>query len=32
LDRVVITGTLPDICHAQAATSYLFTHKIVCVR
>ena len=28
LDRVVITGTLPDICHAQAATSYLFNHKI----
>src|SRR3954471_10072447 len=28
LDRVVITGTLPDICHAQAATSYLFNHKV----
>ena len=28
LDRVVIRGTLPDICHAQAATSYLFNHKI----
>src|SRR6185437_3047080 len=28
LDRVVITGTLPDICHAQAATSYLFNQKI----
>ena len=24
----VITGTLPDICHAQATTSYLFNHKI----
>jgi hypothetical protein len=28
LDRVVITGTLPDICHAEAATHYLFNHKI----
>src|SRR5262249_28148430 len=28
LDRVVITGTLPDICHADAATRYLFHHKI----
>src|SRR5512142_2131839 len=28
LDRVVITGTLPDICHAEAATRYLFNHKI----
>ena len=28
LDRVVITGTLPDICHAEAATRYLFHHKI----
>src|SRR3954453_9632129 len=28
LDRVVITGILPDIGHAQAATSYLFNHKI----
>jgi hypothetical protein len=28
LDRVVITGTLPDICHADAATRYLFNHKI----
>ena len=27
LDRVLISGTLPDICHAAAATSYLFTHK-----
>ena len=26
LDRVVLTGTLPDICHAQAATRYLFEH------
>jgi hypothetical protein len=24
LDRVVITGTLPDICHADAATRFLF--------
>jgi len=28
LDRVVITGTLPDICHADAATGYLFNHTI----
>lgn len=28
MDRVVITGALPDICHAQAATSYLFNHEI----
>jgi hypothetical protein len=28
LDRVVITGTLPDFCHAEAATHYLFNHKI----
>ena len=28
LDRVVITGTLPDICHAEAATRHLFNHKI----
>ena len=28
LDRVVITGTLPDICHADAATRYLFNHKV----
>src|SRR3954469_5720563 len=27
-DRVVLTGTLPDICHAEAATRYLFDHKI----
>jgi hypothetical protein len=27
-DRLVSTGTLPDICHAQAATSYLFHHQI----
>jgi len=25
---VVITGTLPDICHAEAATRHLFNHKI----
>lgn len=28
LDRVVITGTLPDLCHPQTATSHLFNHKI----
>src|SRR4051794_31956515 len=28
LDRVVITGTLPDNCHAEAATRYLFNHEI----
>ena len=28
LDRVVITGTLPDICHAEAATRYLFNQGI----
>ena len=28
LDRVVITGTLPDICHAEAATRYLYNHQI----
>jgi hypothetical protein len=28
LDRVVITGTFPDICHAEAATRYLFNHHI----
>jgi hypothetical protein len=27
-DRVVITGTLPDICHAGAMTGYLSYHKI----
>jgi hypothetical protein len=28
LDRVVITGTFPDICHAEAATRSLFNHHI----
>jgi hypothetical protein len=28
LDRVVITGTLPDICHAEAATRHLFNQGI----
>jgi len=27
-DRVVITGTLPDICHARALASYLGRHGI----
>jgi len=27
-DRVVITGTLPDICHAEAMGGYLGYHKI----
>ena len=27
-DRVVITGTLPDICHAKAMASYLGAHNI----
>ena len=27
-DRVVITGTLPDICHARAMAGYLSYHKI----
>jgi hypothetical protein len=27
-DRVVITGTLPDICHAKAVGGYLGYHKI----
>ena len=26
-DRVVITGTLPDICHAQAMAGYLSYNK-----
>ena len=28
LDRVVITGTLPDICHPEAATRFLFNQGI----
>ncbi len=28
LDRVVITGTLPDICHADAATRFLSGRKL----
>lgn len=28
LDRVVITGTLPDICHAQAMERYLRVRKV----
>ena len=27
-DRVIITGTLPDICYAGAMASYLSYHKI----
>ena len=27
-DRVVITGTLPDICYAGAMAGYLRYHKI----
>ena len=27
-DRIVITGTLPDICHARALGGYLSYHKI----
>jgi hypothetical protein len=27
-DRIVITGTLIDVCHAQAMTSYLYRHSI----
>lgn len=28
LDRVVVTGTLPQICYAQGMTSYLYSKKI----
>ena len=28
LDRVVVTGTIPVICHAQGMTGYLFSHEI----
>jgi len=27
-DRVVITGTIPEICHAQAMTSHLYSQSI----
>lgn len=27
-DRVVITGTLPQLCYAQGMTSYLYDHEI----
>jgi len=28
LDRVVVTGTLPGICHAEGMTGFLFKHRI----
>ncbi len=28
LDRVIITGTVPQICYSQGMTSYLYTQKI----
>jgi hypothetical protein len=28
LDRVVITGTLPGVCHARGMTSFLYAHGI----
>jgi hypothetical protein len=28
LDRVIITGIIPEICHAAAMTSYLYARKI----
>jgi len=28
LDRVIVTGTLPGICHVQGMTSYLYGHNI----
>jgi hypothetical protein len=28
LDRVVITGTLPGVCHADGMTQFLFGKKI----
>jgi len=28
LDRVVIMGTIPEISHAEAMTSYLYSHKV----
>ena len=28
LDRVVMTGTIPEISHAEAMTSYLYSKKI----
>lgn len=27
-DRVIITGTLPQICHSQGMTSYLYLNKV----
>ena len=27
-DRVIITGTIPQICYSQGMTSYLYTHNI----
>jgi hypothetical protein len=27
-DRIVITGTLPGICHARGMTAFLYTHQI----
>ncbi len=27
-DRVIITGTIPQICYSQGMTSYLYSHKI----
>ena len=27
-DRVVMTGTLPEVCYAQGMTSYLYAHQI----
>jgi hypothetical protein len=28
LDRVIISGTIPEICHAEAMTSYLYSQKV----
>jgi len=28
LDRVIITGTIPQICYSQGMTSYLYSQKI----
>lgn len=27
-DRIVITGTIPGVCHSQGMTSYLYAHNI----
>ena len=27
-DRLIIQGTIPDFCHAQAMTNYLYAHHI----